>query len=161
MMLPDFSVLVPGFPDCKLLWFFLMQTFAEKLFARLQGCTERFEVKLMMMMAISRAVGIHRLTLLNFYPYLQRYIQPHQRDVTQLLAAAVQACHDLVPPDAVESMIRQLVNQFVHDRARPEVMAVGLNTVREICMRIPLVSLVYSFCTSLLEQFDCRIFCCT
>lgn len=26
-----------------------------------------------------------------------------------------------VPPDAVESMIRQLVNQFVHDRARPEV----------------------------------------
>ncbi|KAH9569047.1 hypothetical protein CY35_03G112000 [Sphagnum magellanicum] len=115
------------------------QTFAEKLFARLQGCTERFEVKLMMMMAISRAVGIHRLTLLNFYPYLQRYIQPHQRDVTQLLAAAVQACHDLVPPDAVESMIRQLVNQFVHDRARPEVMAVGLNTVREICMRIPLI----------------------
>ncbi|KAH9569046.1 hypothetical protein CY35_03G112000 [Sphagnum magellanicum] len=95
------------------------QTFAEKLFARLQGCTERFEVKLMMMMAISRAVGIHRLTLLNFYPYLQRYIQ--------------------VPPDAVESMIRQLVNQFVHDRARPEVMAVGLNTVREICMRIPLI----------------------
>jgi protein SDA1 len=77
-------------------------------------------------------------------------MQPHQRDVTQLLAAAVQACHDLVPPDAVESMIRQLVNQFVHDRARPEVMAVGLNTVREICMRIPLVSLVYSFCTSLL-----------
>jgi hypothetical protein len=52
----------------------------------------------MMMMAISRAVGIHRLTLLNFYPYLQRYIQPHQRDVTQLLAAAVQACHDLVHP---------------------------------------------------------------
>lgn len=39
-----------------------------------------------------------------------------------------------------------------------QVMAVGLNTVREICMRIPLVSLVYSFCTSLLEQFDCQYF---
>lgn len=26
-----------------------------------------------------------------------------------------------VPPDAVESMVRQLVNHFVHDRARPEV----------------------------------------
>lgn len=115
------------------------QNFAEKLFRRLQGCTERFEVKLMMMTVISRAVGLHKLILLNFYPYLQRYIQPHQRDVTQLLAAAVQACHDDVPPDAVESMIRQLVNQFVHDRARPEVMAVGLNVVREICMRIPLI----------------------
>lgn len=115
------------------------QSFAEKLFRRLQGCTERFEVKLMMMQVISRAVGLHKLILLNFYPYIQRYIQPHQRDVTQLLAAAVQSCHDDVPPDAVESMIRQLVNQFVHDRARPEVMAVGLNVVREICMRIPLI----------------------
>lgn len=122
------------------------QNFAEKLFSRLEGRLgkaegrfERFEVKLMMMQVISRVVGMHKLILLNFYPYLQRYIQPHQRDVTQLLAAAVQSCHDDVPPDAVESMIRQLVNQFVHDRARPEVMAVGLNVVREICMRIPLI----------------------
>lgn len=36
-------------------------------------------------------------------------------------------------------MLRQLVNQFIHDRARPEVAAVGLNAVREICARCPLV----------------------
>ena len=36
-------------------------------------------------------------------------------------------------------LLRQLVNQFVHDRARPEVVAVGINTVREICLRCPLV----------------------
>ncbi|OAE28394.1 hypothetical protein AXG93_4027s1160 [Marchantia polymorpha subsp. ruderalis] len=97
------------------------------------------QVKLMMMQLISRTVGIHRLILLNFYPFLQRYIEPHQRDVTLVLAAAVQACHDLVPPDAIEPVIRQLVNHFVHDRARPEVIAVGLNVVREICMRVPLI----------------------
>eukprot|EP00246_Nothoceros_aenigmaticus_P009153 TRINITY_DN24490_c0_g1_i1.p1 TRINITY_DN24490_c0_g1~~TRINITY_DN24490_c0_g1_i1.p1 ORF type:complete len:742 (-),score=193.00 TRINITY_DN24490_c0_g1_i1:170-2395(-) len=115
------------------------QKFAEKFFERLRSCNERFEVKLMMMSLISRAIGIHKLILLNFYPFLQKYIQPHQRDVTHLLAAAVQACHDLVPPDAVEMLVRQLVNQFVHDRARPEVIAVGLNVVREICIRIPLI----------------------
>ncbi|KAG6545723.1 hypothetical protein Mapa_012684 [Marchantia paleacea] len=115
------------------------QEFAEKLFARLRSCNEKFEVKLMMMQLISRTVGIHRLILLNFYPFLQRYIEPHQRDVTLVLAAAVQACHDLVPPDAIEPVIRQLVNHFVHDRARPEVIAVGLNVVREICMRVPLI----------------------
>ncbi|MCO5550973.1 hypothetical protein L7F22_004468 [Adiantum nelumboides] len=64
---------------------------------------------------------------------------PHQREITHVLAAAVQACHDMVPPDAIESLLRQLVNQFVHDRARPEVIAVGLNAVREICMRMPLI----------------------
>jgi protein SDA1 len=44
-----------------------------------------------------------------------------------------------VPPDALAPMLRQLVNQFIHDRARPEVAAVGLNAVREICARCPLV----------------------
>ena len=50
-----------------------------------------------------------------------------------------QACHDLVPPDVLAPVIRQLVDQFVHDRARPEVVTIGLKTVRELCTRTPLV----------------------
>ncbi|KAL7261215.1 hypothetical protein ACSBR1_006790 [Camellia fascicularis] len=115
------------------------QGFAEKLFSRLQTCNERFEIKMMMLKVIARTVGLHRLILLNFYPYLQKYVQPHQRDVTTLLAAAVQACHDMVPPDAVEPLFKQIVNQFVHDRSRTEAIAVGLNAVREICLRMPLL----------------------
>ncbi|CAN1152191.1 Protein SDA1 homolog [Linum perenne] len=115
------------------------QGFAEKLFSRLQKCNERFEVKMMLMKVIARAIGLHHLILLNFYPFLQKYCQPHQRDVTNLLAAAVQACHDMVPPDAVEPLFRQIVNQFVHDHSRPEAIAVGLNVIREICLRIPLL----------------------
>ncbi|XP_077228245.1 ARM repeat superfamily protein [Tasmannia lanceolata] len=115
------------------------QGFAEKLFSRLQSCNERFEVKMMMLKVIARTVGLHRLILLNFYPFLQKYVQPHQRDITNLLAAAVQACHDMVPPDAVEPLFRQIVNQFVHDRSRTEAIAVGLNVVREICLRMPLL----------------------
>ncbi|CAN4094894.1 unnamed protein product [Withania somnifera] len=115
------------------------QGFAEKLFSRLQTCNERFEVKMMVLKVIARTVGLHHLILLNFYPYLQRYVQPHQRDVTNLLAAAVQACHDMVPPDAVEPLFKQVVNQFVHDRSRPEAISVGLNVIREICLRMPLL----------------------
>uniref|UniRef100_A0A7N0UR20 Protein SDA1 n=1 Tax=Kalanchoe fedtschenkoi TaxID=63787 RepID=A0A7N0UR20_KALFE len=115
------------------------QGFAEKLFSRLQSCNERFEVKMMMLKVIARTIGLHGLIVLNFYPFLQKYVQPHQRDITNLLAAAVQACHDMVPPDAVEPMFRQIVNQFVHDRSRTEAIAVGLNVVREICLRMPLL----------------------
>ncbi|ERN13688.1 hypothetical protein AMTR_s00049p00137690 [Amborella trichopoda] len=117
------------------------QGFAEKLFSRLQTCNERFEVKMMMLKVIARTVGLHRLILLNFYEFLRKYVQPHQRDVTNLLAAAVQACHDMVPPDAVESLLKQVVNQFVHDRSRTEAIAVGLNVVREMCLRMPLVNI--------------------
>ena len=31
------------------------------------------------------------------------------------------------------------MNQFVHDQARTEMIAVGLNVVREICLRMPLL----------------------
>nr|XP_027099622.1 protein SDA1 homolog isoform X1 [Coffea arabica] len=115
------------------------QGFAEKLFSRLQTTNERFEVKMMMLKVIARTVGLHRLILLNLYPYFQKYVQSHQRDVTSLLAAAVQACHDMVPPDAVEPLFKQIVNQFVHDRSRSEAISVGLNVVREICLRMPLL----------------------
>jgi protein SDA1 len=48
-----------------------------------------------MITLISRTVGVHKLLLLNFYPFLQRYLQPHQRNVTTLLAALIQvsACY--------------------------------------------------------------------
>ena len=29
-------------------------------------------------------IGVHKLPVLNFYPFLQKYITPHQRDVTQV-----------------------------------------------------------------------------
>jgi hypothetical protein len=57
-----------------------------------------------------------RLLLLNFYPFLQRYVAPHTRDVPQVLAALVGAVHELVPPDMLSPVLRQLVDQFVHDR---------------------------------------------
>lgn len=115
------------------------QGFVEKLFSRLHACSERFEVRMMMLKVIARTIGLHRLILLNFYPFLQKYVQPHQREVTNLLAAGIQACHDEVPPDAVEPLFKQIVNQFVHDRSRPEAIAVGLNSVREMCLRMPLL----------------------
>ena len=68
-----------------------LQTFAEKLFVRLQKSSgEKTETRTAMITLISRIMGVHKLILLNFYPFLQRYLQPHQRDVTTLLAALIQ-----------------------------------------------------------------------
>ncbi|KAH7622813.1 hypothetical protein Ndes2526B_g02092 [Nannochloris sp. 'desiccata'] len=115
------------------------QGFAEKLLVRLRTGNERFETRLAMMTVLSRAIGVHKLLVLNFYPFLQKYIAPSQKEVTTVLAALVQGCHEVVPPDVLAPVLRQLVDQFVHDKARPEVMTVGIKTVREICVRAPLV----------------------
>ena len=51
----------------------------------------------MMMSLISRLVGIHELFLFNFYPLLQRFLQPHQRDVTRILQYAAQVSPQRAP----------------------------------------------------------------
>lgn len=81
-----------------------------------QSCNERYETRLAVLCVVSRVVGVHKLLLLNFYPYLQKYIQPHQRDVTIVLAALSQATHDIVPPEVLAPVMKQLVDQFVHDK---------------------------------------------
>ncbi|XP_063415301.1 protein SDA1 homolog [Mytilus trossulus] len=114
------------------------QDFSEKLFRQLESTTERFEVKIMMMDLISRLIGVHQLFLLNFYPYIQRFLQPHQREVTKLLLFAAQSSHELVPPDVLESVLLTIANNFISDRNSSDVMGVGLNAVREISNRCPL-----------------------
>eukprot|EP00163_Fabomonas_tropica_P018404 TRINITY_DN3270_c0_g1_i2.p1 TRINITY_DN3270_c0_g1~~TRINITY_DN3270_c0_g1_i2.p1 ORF type:complete len:710 (+),score=171.06 TRINITY_DN3270_c0_g1_i2:123-2252(+) len=114
------------------------QDFAEKLFVALKKSTDKFEIRMLYMALISRLIMVHKLFVLNLYPYLQRYIQPHQQDVTQILAWLAQACHDLIPPETLQPIIKTLANNFVSDRCSPEVMTVGINSIREICARCPL-----------------------
>ncbi|GAB5362961.1 hypothetical protein AAMO2058_000843300 [Amorphochlora amoebiformis] len=114
------------------------QAFAERLFSQLKSCTDPFEVRLLMMNVISRLVGTHRLILLNFYPFLQKYLHSGQSSVTKILAYFAQASHPLVPPEDISPLIRSLADNFVTDRSSPEVMAIGLNAIREVCIRCPL-----------------------
>ncbi|XP_067887287.1 protein SDA1 homolog [Heterodontus francisci] len=114
------------------------QGFAEKLFKQLEDSKERFEVKMMMMDLVSRLIGIHELFLFNFYPFIQRFLQPHQRDVTKILLYAAQAAHQLIPPEIIHTMVMTIANNFVTDRNSGEVMTVGINTIKEVSARCPL-----------------------
>lgn len=114
------------------------QGMAENLFKQLQSQNERFEVKLMHLDTISRLVGIHELFLFPFYPYVTRFLQPHQRQVTRILQFAAQASHELIPGDVIEPVLKTIANNFITERNSSDVMAIGLNAVRAICSRCPL-----------------------
>ncbi|XP_017887362.1 protein SDA1 homolog [Ceratina calcarata] len=129
----------PGFNFSALHLIHDPQGFAEKLFKQLEKNNDRFEIKLLTLDVISRLIGLHNLFLLNFYPYLQRFLQPHQREVTKLLQFIAQASHELVPPDVLEPVLKTLANNFVTERNSADVMAIGLNAIREVCTRCPLV----------------------
>lgn len=114
------------------------QGMVEDLFKQLQGTNERFEVKMMHLDVISRLIGIHELFLFSFYPYITRFLQPHQRLVTRILQFAAQASHELVPGEIVEPVLKVIANHFITERNSSDVMAIGLNATREICARCPL-----------------------
>ena len=50
------------------------------------------------MQVLSRMIGCHQLMLLNFYPFLQKYVQPHQAEVPTILAVLVQVQISSVNP---------------------------------------------------------------
>ena len=113
------------------------QGFAEKLFKKVQKSGDSFDVRLLALNLISRLISVHQLLLLSFYPFLTRFLQPHQREVTKILLYTAQASHNLVPPDCLEEIVKAIANNFVTERNSGEVMAVGLNSIREIAARAP------------------------
>ncbi|KAE9036539.1 hypothetical protein PR003_g9390 [Phytophthora rubi] len=115
------------------------QGVAERQLKLLKGCTERFEVKLLMMNFIGRVLGFHKLVVLPFYPLLQRYLQSHQQNVTAILAYLVQSCHDEIPPEELLPIVKSIAHNFVTERCSSEVIAVGINSLRELFRRVPLL----------------------
>lgn len=114
------------------------QEFADKLFGMLEGKkVDKFEVRLFRIALCARVIGVHRLHTLGFYSYLHRYLQPKQREVTRILLYGAQACHEMVPPDTVEQLVRTIANNFVTDRNSPEAITVGINAIREIFTNCP------------------------
>lgn len=118
------------------------QGFAEQLFERhlSNKNANKYDLdqKILFMNLISRLIGTHKLTVLGIYSYFLKFLTPKQRNVTQIMAAAAQASHDLVPPESIAIVIRKIADDFVSDGVAAEVAAAGINTIREILARAPL-----------------------
>jgi len=109
------------------------QSLSDRLFALLNGKkNERFALRLLRMSLLARLIGVHKLQTLGFYSYLQKYLQPKQREVTRILLYAAQACHDLVPDDIIQTLARCIAQNFISDSNSPEAMTVGINAIREL-----------------------------
>eukprot|EP01041_Mallomonas_annulata_P006471 gene6471-13069_t len=131
----DEKVATPLFPAIQMLN--NPQTLAEKLLAKLRQSGEKFEVKLLILNFVSRLIGCHKLILLSFYSFVQRYLTSHQQSVTCILAYLIQACHELVPPEDLLPVMKVVAHNFITERCSNEVLTVGINSVREIFTRSP------------------------
>ncbi|KAJ7074422.1 SDA1-domain-containing protein [Mycena amicta] len=115
------------------------QTFGEKLFDIINRYDKRLSLdhKILLMQLLSRVMGSHKLCVLGFYTYIVKYLTYRQLRVPAILVALAQSVHDLTPPDAVTPVIRKLAHEFVHPGVASEVIAAGINSIREVCRRQP------------------------
>jgi protein SDA1 len=91
------------------------------------------------MRLISRLVGRHQLLLLQFYPHLLRYLQSHEKDkIGEIFAMIIESCHELVPPEEIKPLIDKITTNFVTEYCNNQHITIGLNTIREILLRMPL-----------------------
>lgn len=127
----------PNFPALHLLND--PQTFAEKLFDALSRYDKRFSLdhKILIMHLLSRVMGSHKLCVLGFYTYIVKYLAYHQLRIPAILVALAQSVHDLTPPDALSPVVRKIAQEFVHPGVGSEVIAAGINAIREVCRRQP------------------------
>lgn len=118
------------------------QGFAEQMFDNHLSSknSNKFDLdqKILFMNLISRLIGTHKLIVLGVYTFFLKYLTPKQRNVTQIMAAAAQASHDLVPPESIQIIVRKIADEFVSDGVAAEVASAGINTIREILARAPL-----------------------
>ena len=113
------------------------QKFAEDLYKCWRESNEKFEVNMLFADLISRLIGTHQLFILNYYKKIADYLRPHQREAVQMLQFAAQAAHELIPHDDILPIVSAIANNFITERNNSEVIAIGLNAMREICKRCP------------------------
>ena len=85
------------------------------------------------MQPLACMTALHRLSVLGFYTYVLKYLTHHQPRAPAILAILAQSAHALTPPDVLTPAIHKLAHEFVHPGVGPEVVAAGLNAIREIC----------------------------
>ncbi|ODN94659.1 protein SDA1 [Cryptococcus wingfieldii CBS 7118] len=133
----DMAGVTPNFPALELLHD--PQTFGEKLYDNLHKHDKIYSLdhKILIMQLLSRVMGSHKLCILGFYSYIIKYLTYHQLQVTLILVSLAQSVHDLTPPDVLTPAIKKIAGEFVHPGVGAEVIAAGLNAIREVCRRQP------------------------
>ena len=92
-----------------------------------------------MLRLVSRLIGRHNLIILQFYPFILRYLNSHQKDkIGEIFAMIIESCHELIPPEEIKPIVEKIINNYVTEYCQNQSITVGLNTIREILGRMPL-----------------------
>jgi protein SDA1 len=98
-----------------------------------------YELKLVLLRLAARVAARHKLLVFELYSYLQRFLEVRGKNVSLALVIAAEGCHEMLPPDELQPLLKKVIDNFVTEQNTEDQIVMGLNAVREICARQPLV----------------------
>ena len=111
--------------------------FTTKLMKRLESKCNNFDDLLEKMALMGLLIWTHKLLIPQFFTFLQRYLRPHQQQVTRILTYLSQATHSAIDVSVLSPPIQTIISNFITDRNTPEAITVGINTIRVIALKCP------------------------
>ena len=109
--------------------------FTTKLMRRLESKCDNFDDLLEKIALMGLLIWTHKLVIPQFFTFLQRYLKPHQQQVTRILTYLSQAAHSALEVSLLHPPVQSIISNFITDRNTPEAITVGINTIREIALK--------------------------
>ncbi|KAG9393109.1 hypothetical protein J8273_3238 [Carpediemonas membranifera] len=115
------------------------ESFAERLVTvTLARSKLKLKTRLATLRLLSLVIAQDGLFIEEFFVYIERYVKARQSEVTMVMAVLSQAVNPEAPA-ALQPIVRKIANEFIQEGMRTEFPTIGLNTIREIASRQPLV----------------------
>lgn len=110
---------------------------SEKIFNKMKSSKMTFKAKLYQMGLISRIIWRFELIFPNYFHYLHRYIKSNNNELPQVLASLAGAVHARTPLAELHPIVQLILLNFANEAAAQDKLVMGVNTLKEICLRLP------------------------
>lgn len=109
----------------------------DKIFNKMKASKMPFRAKLFQMGLISRIVWRFELIFPNYFHYMHRYIKTNNNELPQVLTCLAGCCHARTPLSELKPIVTLILQNYANEAAPFDKLVMGVNTLKEICLRIP------------------------
>ena len=109
----------------------------DKIFNKLKSSKMAFKAKLFQMGLISRIVWKFELIFPNYFHYMHRYIKSNNNELPSVLTCLAGACHARTSLSELKPIVALILQNFANEAAPMDRLVMGVNTLKEVCLRIP------------------------
>ena len=95
----------------------------------------KFGLKLEVMCLCGRIINRHKLIYPAFYNLVVKYLKPHTRNVMRLMAFVAESVHIQTPLTDLETLSKEMLQNFISEASPENILVAGINTAREIYLR--------------------------